>query len=207
MNDRSDLKTQILELANECAKKYHCFVDNLKLLRKVGKISLTIEREDGVCMALDTCAQVNKEFAKLISVHFPQLKQSCDIEVSSAGLDKIVPQKQYSRYIGRRVSVNYNTDTGDMHGIFFILLAQDDKLVLIAEQELKNKLLVKSVNKGHNIATSAQNLAAVDVLIDKCKEYVAKLTNITSNTILYEDISLIALEYDKLLKVRLSPSF
>jgi ribosome maturation factor RimP len=101
-----DVIKRIEEIIEEPMAARGYSVVRIQLTGSIRRIlQIMIEREDGVSITVDDCAQVSRMVSVLLDVKDP-LKDPYVLEVSSAGLDRpLVKPRDYQRFCGETVVV------------------------------------------------------------------------------------------------------
>lgn len=123
----SNLKDQILEIANRHLKDEKHFIVDVVISAKKGpnKVSVFLDGDDGV--NIDDCADLSRAISTEIE-EGNLIEDAYRIEVSSPGVDfPLTLERQYKKNIGRNVKVTLN-EGKDVKGE---LKAYDDKKITL----------------------------------------------------------------------------
>lgn len=220
------LKDQITEYANKSAEQYDCYVTDIKVISRIEKIQLFVSRQDLKALSMTECANINRDFCKLLDIYLPKVREKFNIEVSSAGLDRsLKTYNEFKHAIGARVSITYMFNDQQNHDFCIISDSDNESIELLKEHQiikfLKNptclnalQIFAKSIQQKIEKKTDYMECVAILLKLLKTLETegndqndltVAFLKNPEYSALIKQFISPFRAKYDKILKVRLAP--
>lgn len=139
----------ISELAEQVSNSHQCKVYKLKVITRTGQVILQVYKADQTPLDMDTCVLINREFSKLISVYHPRIKTSCDIEVSSAGIDRFIQLDELQYYTGKLIKVWYEQNNIERVDVltFENELANELEIPTYTFTDVRNNKLVLTCDK------------------------------------------------------------
>lgn len=161
----------------------------------------------------------------MLDVELPQASLKYEIEVGSAGLDRILNHaRDYQRFIGKRISV-MTEDTSISGGLRpmlgYLIYADDSKFTMILENDIKDELDIvnKSLTKknrysadsfverllGLNLCANSNRVNNINgdinsSCVDTATVDAKKMPDI-------DNINQISIDYDRIDRTRLAPLF
>jgi len=206
------LKEQIKDHAEEIAKQNNCQIIDIKVISKIEKLQLYICKIDGSFVSLDDCANVSNSFCALLDVHFPQVRERFNIEIISAGLDRVLKAPDYNHGVQKRCAMTYINDANkQMYEFVYIVETNDDEAVFLKEeiikQNVKNKSFMKFIKELGELLKYDAELDVKFICQLLHADSVAKVNNFPQLQQIQNLLQPFKLKYDRILKVRLAPLF
>lgn len=177
----------------------------LKISNYKEKITVEIDNKNQEPVTVKDCASVVNILRSVLNVETPDASLKYEIEVSSAGLDRVLQKpSDFIRFVGHRVSVNYLKEENATHTIGYIFNANEDNCIIIKETDVEKAL--REVNKKLTVKNRYTIEKILEIMLLLSKDECADIaTPIKKNTQTINNVEKIHIEYVRISKARLAP--
>ena len=129
--DRDTVEQRIHTLAESVFHDSSLFVVEVETRGRyrVNSVIVYVEGDDGV--TIDQCAEISRSLDALLKIE-GVVDEDTRLDVSSPGLSRpLLLPRQYTRHIGRELSITLNSDEGEMEKIEGKLASADEKSIVV----------------------------------------------------------------------------
>lgn len=181
---RITLKDQILEHAELVAKEFLCYITDIKVISRIEKVQLYIARNDLQPVGMHECSKINSEFCKLLDIYLPKVREKFNIEVISAGLDRVIrTNEEFNHALSKRMHITHILNDQQFYNTFYLLQVTEDNMILIQESTL-----IKTLENKEAIQLFSKLLSATNQQLNKktksskvLETYVRVLSQLLNN--------------------------